>query len=160
MARKDDDRRNTRNDRNPYVTPRLIVPYAQDTRAPGERLPLARQHFPLQEWMRMPIWYACERCQGQGTLEPLGDVICHVCRLAWHAEDVLRMAGPHWRALRKLPCGCPVPGGEPTYTYPPCPMCGGDGWIVALVSLTDWLDWLEALYASMSQQTTARHKAV
>ena len=144
MAQKDRD--------NPNHPRAVTPPLSQRV---GERLPLAQAGFALTEAMRVPIYYPCDRCRGQGTVEPVGNIICRSCRQVWSQQDVERASGHHWR--KRLPCGCAMEHGEVTYSYPPCPSCGGDGWLHVLVTLADALDWLESLYATISQQTTARH---
>lgn len=150
---QDRDRDRTRDDRQ-RVTPRLTMPVAPLSQHVGEILPMAPARFNLAEHMRFPVYYPCERCRGQGTLERVGNVICHRCHQTHSAAAVEAASGPRWR--NRLPCGCPSEQGEMVYSYPPCPACDGVGWHGVLVSLADALDWLEAIYAAISQQTTAR----
>ena len=137
MARQDNDRNQERNQRMPQ--PRMTLPLALDTH---ERIPYAPPGFRLTEMMRFPVWRDCERCAGHGTVERVGSVVCRTHRLAWSVDDLARMAGAHWRKLKRLPCECPVDGGEPQLAYPPCPDCLGAGGFTVLVTLDMGIEWM------------------
>lgn len=137
---------------NPKVTPNI----GQPARA---TMPLARRA--LREETELLTRDLCFRCGGTGFIDrPYIECDHPRCHKVFTDEQVVMHLGHGWRR-KELPCGHPMPGGQPTFLSAICPTCEGKRHLQRWITLGELLDFFESLYPeSISAEITARRSAL